>query len=107
MTALPGLARDTFIVTRKSNAVDDEGNAWGTMETVGTFTGSWGTPRAVDLAVAARRGEQIDAVVATASYLNAKPDDRIESLQGRSWTVVGVEPLPGVAHVRVMLRQVT
>ncbi len=104
---LPGLTRQTFTVTRQTvGEVDDEGHAWSTWTVLGTFTGSWGTPGVSDLSVSNRRGERIDAIVATASYLNGVPGDRIEDLQGRNWDVISVEPLPVVQHVRVMLRQV-
>lgn len=103
---LPGLTRQAFTVQRESAATDSEGNAWGAWTDLGAFSGTWGTPSASDLAVATRRGEHLDAVVATASYTDAKPGDRVLGLQNRDWTVVSVEPLPVVAHVRVMLRKV-
>ena len=104
---LPGLRRQNFTVTREAGVVDSEGNAWGAWSEVGSYTGSWGSPSARDLAVAARRGEQLDAVVATATYTDAQPGDRVIGLQGKDWTVVAVEPLPVVDHVRVMLRELS
>ena len=103
---LPGLAKDIFTPSRKASGTDSEGNAWGTWEDLGTRQGTWGTVRARDLSVAAKRGEQVQSVISTASYADALPGDRIDALHGKDWTVVAVEPLPGVSHVRVMLREV-
>jgi hypothetical protein len=104
---LPGLDRQTFTARREVAGTDDEGNPWGTWNDLGTFTGAWGTPSSNDLAVAGRRGERIDAVVATATYIDAQPGDQVVGLQGRDWTVVSIEPLPVVAHIRVMLREIS
>ena len=65
--ALPGLDRDSVVVKRPGAAVDAEGNPTEALTTIGTITGTWGSPTYRDIARAQQHGQVIDAVVASHS----------------------------------------
>lgn len=86
--ALPGLDRDSITHKRPATTADTEGNATLTLSTVATIAGTWGSPGARDLALAAQNGQSLEAVIATAATGIQTGD--ILVCRGRSWEVVAV-----------------
>lgn len=101
---LPGLDRDVATLKRRADTVDDEGTSTGAYSEVWTGRGTWGSPRNRDLERAAQRGEQLDAVFAVSSAVDAELGDLL-TVRSADWDVVGVQDVR--LHQRLLLRRHT
>lgn len=97
---LPGLDRDTGVITRPGSAIDTEGNPTQVLTPVLTVAGTWGSPSYRDLARAAQAGQVIDAVFATPAA-DIRIGDLVET-RGKTYSVVTVADTR--FHIRVGLR---
>lgn len=98
---LPGLTRDLVTIAQPATTADAEGFPSGTLGTALNTMGALGTPRAKDQAVAAQRGQTVDAVLIVDPSVSVKLGG-IVTARGFTWIIVAVTDVR--VHQRVLLR---
>lgn len=89
-TLLPGLSDDVVVVRRADTGTDAEGNPDGTLTTILTTPGTWGTPTYRDRTVAAQSGQEVDAVVALATPAVALALGDVVVVRDRTYRLAGI-----------------
>ena len=96
------LTRDSFTLKRPAGGADSEGNPLTTLNTVGSYRGTWGTAQSRDIETAARSEQVVDAVVA--GNFPGQVGDRIEGLRGDNYVIQSHHSV--FTHRRYFLRKV-